>query len=167
MLAASRGATPRTKTFTGNEVFAVPSTTTTLKTAVGKGADGAPAVPWDGTHSHVDIITYYSNGAYYDTESVGLGDFAGRAPADYCDPVEPYTAIDAPPNATRQVCHYYTDNESAATTGAATTGFNKTFPGGAGGAASLTSFTNVAVIPGSSYSVVVPSGGTLTITYDE
>lgn len=52
-----------------------------------------------------------------------------------------------------------------ATTGADSTGFGKTFPGGVGGAASTVSFTNVAVTSGSSYNVVVPSGGSITISY--
>ena len=56
---------------------------------------------------------------------------------------------------------YYTNPS----TGASTTGFGKTFPGGTGGAATPTTFNNVAVIAGASYSIVVPSGGSLTITY--
>lgn len=56
---------------------------------------------------------------------------------------------------------YYVDP----TTGASTTGFGKTFPGGTGGAATPTTFNNVAVTPGVSYPIVVPSGGSLTITY--
>lgn len=58
--------------------------------------------------------------------------------------------------------------------GAATTGVGKTFPGGTlsgsapyrtAVAAVTTSFTNVPVTPGVSYPIVVPSGGSLTITY--
>lgn len=52
-----------------------------------------------------------------------------------------------------------------ATTGANTTGFGKTFPGGAGGPASVTSFTDVAVTENTSYPVTVPTGGSLTISY--
>jgi hypothetical protein len=50
-----------------------------------------------------------------------------------------------------------------ATTGASTTGFSQTFPGGAGGAASTTTYTNVAVTPGTTYTVV--NNGALTIQY--
>jgi hypothetical protein len=58
--------------------------------------------------------------------------------------------------------------------GAATTGVSKTFPGGTltgiepyrtTVAAVTTNFTNVPVTPGVSYPIVVPSGGSLTITF--
>jgi hypothetical protein len=58
--------------------------------------------------------------------------------------------------------------------GTATTGFSKTFPGGTltgttpfrtAVAPVTTTFTNIPVTPGASYSIVVPSGGSLTITY--
>lgn len=52
-----------------------------------------------------------------------------------------------------------------ATTGASATGFGRTFPGGTGGAASTTTFGATAVTGGQSYSVIVPSGGSITITY--
>ena len=39
------------------------------------------------------------------------------------------------------------------------------FPGGDGGPAGTTTFTNVAVTPGTSYSIVVPSGGSVTLQY--
>lgn len=51
------------------------------------------------------------------------------------------------------------------TTGASATAFGRTFPGGTGGPASPTNFTNVAVTEGASYPVVVPAGGSVTITY--
>lgn len=50
--------------------------------------------------------------------------------------------------------------------GAATTAFGKTFPGGAGGnAASLTSYNDVAVTPGNTYSIVNNGNDVLTIAY--
>jgi hypothetical protein len=58
--------------------------------------------------------------------------------------------------------------------GTATTGVGKTFPGGTLTGtepyrttvpAVTTNFTNVAVTPGVSYPIVVPSGGSLTITF--
>jgi len=48
-------------------------------------------------------------------------------------------------------------------TGAATTGFGLTFPGGAGGASSTTTFNNVAVVPNQTY--VIQNNKSLTITY--
>jgi hypothetical protein len=52
---------------------------------------------------------------------------------------------------------------AGATTGAATTGFGLTFPGGSGGASSTTTFSNVAVVPNQTY--VIQNNKSLTITY--
>lgn len=58
--------------------------------------------------------------------------------------------------------------------GTASTGLGKTFPGGTlsgtepyrtAVAAPTTTFTNVAVTPGSSYPIVVPAGGSITLSY--
>ena len=56
--------------------------------------------------------------------------------------------------------------------GSAATGLGKTFPGGTydfatgiGGAAPTTNFSNVAVTPSSSYSIVVPSGASISISF--
>jgi len=58
--------------------------------------------------------------------------------------------------------------------GAATTALGQTFPGGGysgtypngvGSAATTTTYTNIAVTPGNSYPIVVPSGGTVTLQY--
>lgn len=58
--------------------------------------------------------------------------------------------------------------------GAATTALGQTFPGGTytgtypngvGNAAVTTTYTNVAVTPNTSYSIVVPAGGTVTLQY--
>jgi len=65
-------------------------------------------------------------------------------------------------------CTYYTDTSgggSSPTTGPSATGFGRTFPGGLGGAATPTAYSNVPVTPGTSYSITVPSGGSITITY--
>ena len=50
-------------------------------------------------------------------------------------------------------------------TGASSTALGYTFAGGAGGAATPVTYNNVAVTSGSSYSIVVPSGGSVTIQY--
>ena len=52
-----------------------------------------------------------------------------------------------------------------ATTGASATGFGKTFPGGVGGPASTTTYTDVAVVPGTNYTLTIPSGGSITVSY--
>lgn len=59
------------------------------------------------------------------------------------------------------------ESKSGGSTGASATGFGYTFPGGSGGAATPATYTNVTVGPGNPYSVVVPSGGSITITWTE
>lgn len=54
---------------------------------------------------------------------------------------------------------------SPATTGASATGFGKTFPGGVGSPATEVVYNDVAVTPGGTYSLVVPSGGYIKISY--
>jgi hypothetical protein len=68
-------------------------------------------------------------------------------------------------NGTATVTYTQQGATHAATTGASATGFGKTFLGGTGGAATPTNFTNVTVVPNASYNLVVPSGGSITITY--
>jgi hypothetical protein len=53
----------------------------------------------------------------------------------------------------------------AVITGANTTGFGKTFAGGVGTSATQASYSNVPLTAGASYSLVVPGGGSITITY--
>lgn len=52
-----------------------------------------------------------------------------------------------------------------ATTGTASTAFGYSFPGGTGGPGSITTQLNVPVVGGNSYAIVVPLGGSVTITY--
>lgn len=49
--------------------------------------------------------------------------------------------------------------------GASSTALGQTFPGGNGGPASVTTFNNIAVTPGTSYPIVVAPGGYVTIQY--
>jgi hypothetical protein len=51
------------------------------------------------------------------------------------------------------------------TVGASATALGRTFPGGDGGPAGTTTYTNVAVTPGTSYSISVPAGGSVTLQY--
>lgn len=53
------------------------------------------------------------------------------------------------------------------TSGSATVGFGETFAGGVDGPATPRTVTNVAVTPGASYPLTIPSGGSITITYYE
>ena len=58
---------------------------------------------------------------------------------------------------------FYVDD--ATTTGASTTGFGQTFVGGTGGAATAVTYNNVAVTPNQAYTLTVPSGGSIQISY--
>lgn len=49
--------------------------------------------------------------------------------------------------------------------GASSTALGKTFPGGNGGPASTTTFTNIPVTPGVSYPIQVAAGGSVTLQY--
>lgn len=57
------------------------------------------------------------------------------------------------------------DTRNPPTTGASASGFTKTFNGGPGGAATPVTYNNVAVTPGANYTITVPPGGYITITY--
>lgn len=52
-----------------------------------------------------------------------------------------------------------------ASNGASGSALGYTFPGGVGGAASPFTYNNISVTPSNSYSIVVPSGGYVTIQY--
>lgn len=59
------------------------------------------------------------------------------------------------------------EKESGGTNGTAATAFGKSFPGGIAGPAVTTTFANLPIVGGSAYSIIVPVGGTITITYYE
>lgn len=109
---------------------------------------------WCNTASEWRVQDITFNGTVRRIGTVGL---VGSMPSSGAVPTPPGTSKDA-------FCtnlEYYTEPS----TGASTTGFGKDFPGGTGGPASPTTYNNVAVTPGASYSIIVPSGGSLTITY--
>jgi hypothetical protein len=149
---------------TANTSWVAPFTTSNIDTAIGKGAAGTPSDPGTYTTHYIDYLTRRSDGGV-ETLDGGTTTSTGLAPADYCDPVQSEDSSTV--YSSSQRCYQFTQNysPSSATTGASTTAFGKTFPGGTGGAATNTTFTNIAVTPGGSYNIVVPSGGSLTFTY--
>ena len=74
-------------------------------------------------------------------------------------------AVPTPPGSQQNALCDNLEFETAATTGASTTAFGYTFLGGTGGAATPVTYSNVAVTPLVSYSIVVPAGGSVSITY--
>lgn len=171
---------PQTQTFTATTTWTAPMTLAALDVLTGKGGTGTPAGTGTTyvTYREDTKITLYR---YPDGTSKAVGPtlvsskvWDGKPlPGDYCDPEYPYTSItEMPPEGTTsQTCYYaklvqkrITYNNPA-TTGAATTGFGKSFPGGTGGAATPVTYTNVALTPGEKYNLSIPSGGSITIAY--
>lgn len=115
---------------------------------------------WRNTYSTTDLSSYYLTG--YSTNASGPPPTSGNIL---------YSSL---PSSGGLFWSYSIQGYVAGNAGTAATGLGKTFPGGSytgsypngvGGTAPTTTFTNVAVTPGASYSIVVPSGGSLTITY--
>lgn len=157
-----------TETFFANVTWLAPVTTTRLEVAAGKGQDGDPGI--DATYwydEHVTTLAQRRDNSGLDTTYDNWTyNISGTAPANYSDPV--VLTPDDPTYTGSQTFHEFTqhsDPGEPATTGASTTGFGKTFPGGNGGAASLTNFANVPVTPGGPHALVIPSGGSITFTY--
>lgn len=163
MLASGTAPVEKSKTFLANETWPVPPTTAVLKSAVGKGAAGSPSLTYYDVTQEVSVVydspEYGQNNTSYSTDRI----YEPATPTSGCLPPTYYPDD----HATVQYCYSYTSGTSAATTGASATGFNKTFPGGFGGPAGLTTHLNVPVTPGEPYEIKVPTGGSITITYDE
>lgn len=166
MLAACGGSTLKTLTFTQNTTWTSPAGVSALVSVSGFGAAGTPASSYYVQQYRYVITTtnYRPDGSVVSSAQTGSGTGWGPTPANYCNP------SDTLPNGnTTQNCYSYTDTSywdtTAATTGASATGFGKTFPGGTGGPAGMTSFSNTPLSQGAGYSIVVPAGGSITITY--
>ena len=132
---------------------------------------GGGVVPFDAVefnYVYVDVRSYYYNynpgGIYYSGYAVG-----GSASIS--------TNYPATSGTVTYVSSGYYGTSSVSFTeyfyggdGTAATGVGKTFPGGSysggtGYPATTTTFTNVAVTPGASYSLSIPSGGQISISY--
>lgn len=153
----------KSKTFTANETWPVPAGVTVFTTAIGKGAAGQPATSGEDGYLIRKEYEKRVNGVLTEATTNYEFKYGGPVPGDYCQNVDRSGGIQ------EKTCYYHTfyEGDTAATTGAAATGFGKTFPGGFGGPASNTTFNNVAVTPLNPYQVIVPAGGSITITYYE
>lgn len=160
----------KTQTFTGNASFTVPSSTAQLDMA-GHGSNGTPETTEPGynySRRTVESARRRSDGVwivYQESTSTG---WAPAVPSDSCDAIISSGDVEY---SAYQFCYYYTSLGAATQTfpaqpGEAVTGFGQSLPGGAPGAAAPTTILpNVTVTPGVTYSIVVPAGGSLTITY--
>lgn len=176
---ARRGQAPNlvSQTFTSSQTWVAPAGVSMLATVGGGGAAGAAdyytggdTTPGAKTVMYDQFLIAKPGGTDYHSHSEGtwsgstqpentytrsyIGDTSNVY--DYNDVYTSY--VQAPDTTTPLVYH-------AATTGASTTGFGQTFVGGTGGAATTSTVSNVAVTPGASYTLSIPSGGSITITY--
>lgn len=168
-----------TRTFTSNATWTAPTTTSRIDSASGYGAAGQPGDP--GTPSTTTTKQVTHNYKVYIRRDGSGSDFTDQGYTDgwppggtaYYDNHQTFSESDSTVYSGAEDYH---DPETqtvttpgtpatSPTTGAATTAFGKTFPGGTGGPGSATTASNVAVTPGASYSIVVPAGGSLTIIY--
>lgn len=158
-----------TQTFTANGTIIIPLGVSTVDMS-GNGARGTDAS--SGTVSRykiTQVIHRYANGEYRRTDT-DMGYGYGPMPASYCNPVQPTS------DGSVQSCMIYTDasysENRPPTTGASATALGKTFPGSYGNTTpAVTSFSAVLVTGGTPvtggtrHNILVPSGGSITISY--
>lgn len=154
-----RALTLQTVTFSASTTWVAPNVNL-LSTVSGHGATGAIGAAYSYTYHRV-AMTVWDDGRTLRSVS---GFVTGpEVPLDYCD-----DHISDSPNS-RQTCYTFpvdAVNENPPTTGASAIGFGVTFPGSIGDATpSPFSISNIAITPGGSYSVIVPAGATLSITF--
>lgn len=150
---------------TASRTWVAPAGVFLLNSLVGKGVDGTPYIPGDSGYVQTDKTTFYNSSGQEIGSNVAVHErvYGVGAPAGYCDPP-------TPPNGAGNysiTCHYFEtfDESTPARTGANTTGFGKTFPGGVGVPATPATYNDVPVVQNSSYALNIPPGGSITITY--
>jgi len=174
MLALSRKREYVTKTFTPADTsWTVPAGVILLPSIVGKGSDGY-ITAYDYTDPPTTTYTmdkvrmiYYADGSSYGPTLME------QVPCQATTPIPPDETVVIPGQRTT----YYSYFRTATTTpgqrhtgydsynGVNTTGFGYTFPGGGGVAASVGTYANKEVVPGTVFPLSIPSGGYITITY--
>lgn len=165
-LAFSRRAQLVTKAFTTNATVVIPIGVSRLEQAIGRGAAGQPG----GTNWYMAM--FYTDD-FYDKASgewsYGQRRYISRTDSYQGEPEPPPQSSVIVDNAiyrqVRTVEYFNLSETNEPTTGTAATGFGKTFPGGYAGPAPTSTYNNVVVTPGASYNIVVPAGGSVTITY--
>ncbi len=171
MLAASGARQLKTATFTANGTFNVPASTFQIESASGYGARGTNGSVQESWRRDI-IITYFRrDGGPNHVISGGSSSDTGPIPrSDYCDPATNYSFEESPTYFASQVCYEYVDTSknTPPKTGAPATAFGKTFPGSTGNVAPpVASYAGIAVTPSEPCPIVVPAGGSITITYYE
>lgn len=163
-----------TQTFTSSQTWVAPAGVTLVTSLTGKGQDGAPDTTYTNPSTYTLTTTateVFDNGASTGsvTSWTDPATETSSVPAFYCTAFGDYTLNG---HYNRCFCYEFAKNTipgasggSPATTGADTVGFGHTFAGGYGGAAETTTYNNVSVTPGTSYTMTIPSGGSITIIY--
>lgn len=171
LAACSGGQAPITKTYTSSQTVTIPAGVTNLILVSGQGSGGTAAYSYYDRQYSEHAVQYTQNNAQGGTITTfdrGTTYHSGVKPADYCEEHQPYPAGGGITNYT-WYCYTYADTSAwrtePATNGSASSGFGKTFPGGVGGPASSVTFNDVAVVAGQAYNIVVPTGGSITISY--
>lgn len=165
---------PMSQTFTNNATVTFPAGVTQVD-MTGNGARGTNATS-EYRRRYKRDITIYGTKKSDGSLVVAFQEFqvqtSGVPPTQfgsYCDP--PVATGSTSQYSSTQTCYSnFVDSSvtvvTPATTGASATGIGKAFPGSTGDTAQTpTSFANVPVTAGTSYNLVIPSGGYITINY--
>lgn len=152
------------------QTWVVPAGVSQIDSISGFGARGTDATvgtrySWD---RYATIYYYGKDGNTYSQFTGQVTSGTGRAPANYCDAL-----VNEPPESAyfqHQTCYEYFESSEnyniPAQPGEPASAFNLSFPGSVGNVQpGITTFYNVAVTPGSSNTIVVPAGGSITIIY--
>lgn len=163
---------PVSQSFTANATVIFPAGVTSVD-MTGYGARGTTSGPIR-INQYKRDITYYgvrkSDGVtVVDYQQFGRETNGVNPVFAYCDP--PLGTGPASEYSSTQACYSNFVDTSynytpPPTTGSAATGLGKTFPGSTGNVSQTqTSFLDVAVTAGTSYNLVIPAGGLITINY--
>lgn len=111
-------------------------------------------------------VTYYRDGRQPTTSGGSIPFTYGSVPSDYCEAAQYSSGAISK----IETCYSFTDQsyyeDYPASYGASATAFQKVFPGSYGNVPQNTvEYKNIAVVPGNSYFINVPSGGVVRITY--
>jgi hypothetical protein len=173
--------TRHTQTFVANATWTAPISTAQLESIVGIGTGGSPGTdaydePPVTKYRQFTIKNYTyarsDGGDPFVTNTVTRG-ATFDAPGEHITTVETasmtgtYSSVTVITNIDYEAISVPGVHHDAElpTTGLASSGFGKTFPGGVGGAAIAATYNNVPVTRGATYNLVIPAGGSITITW--
>lgn len=149
----------------GTTPWIAPDTTFKFESMIGRGGSGTPYQTGAAYYTYTYSVVYYdANGGISGSGGNGTETFGGYGPAP---PNSCSTSTNGDGTSEHTCYEYYQRYESdiPASNGQDATYFGEAFPGGVGAVATPYTITNTPIQPGAAYSVFVPSGGTLTISY--